>query len=143
MVASVDDVREENASIVVDYLNRAWNGDGSLDENAVTDDYVAHVDRLENTYTLDEMQEAVAKWREAIPDVELEITETVATEEMVAVQYRWSGTHEAEVLGVQPSGETVGATGLVQFHVEDGQLTEAWYVEDSAGVREQLEEAGD
>ena len=136
------DTDAANAQLVTDYLTQAWN-DGSFDTGVVSDDYVAHVNDPANTYTVAEMQALAATYRDAFPDFHLAVPAVVATDGRVALRYRWTGTHEGPVRGIDPTGQPVEVHGMGHFHVEDGQLDEAWYVEDVHGLLDQLGATGE
>jgi len=128
-----------NARLVRDYFSAIWN-DGDLetfDTDMVSDEYVFH-HQTDGTYTVDELRTAWADWYEAFPDLRNEIEDVIATADRVVVRYRFSGTHEAAVFGVPATGAAVETAGIVVFHIDDGQIVEAWAVDDVHGLLQQL-----
>lgn len=51
---------------------------------------------------------------------------------------RFVGTHKGEMHGVEPTGEEIDIRAISMYKIEDGKLTEAWYVEDDADTLIQL-----
>jgi hypothetical protein len=81
----------------------------------------------------------IAPFREAFPDVEMEIVELVAEGEKVAGRFRCSGTQRGEWRGQPPTGRGFeGVDEVYFFHVVEGQITEAWGLEDTANRVRQL-----
>lgn len=75
---------------------------------------------------------------DAFPDL-TETVETVVVEEgMVAVRVRLTGTHEGDLFGIEPTGETVDVTSMALFRVDDGEIVEMWNHPDKYGILEQL-----
>jgi C-1 hydroxylase len=68
---------------------------------------------------------------EAVPDMTLEIQQTVVSDEHETLRYTIHGTHLHDFHGIPPSGGpiTIPALGLVR--VKDGLLAEGWYVFDT------------
>jgi predicted ester cyclase len=56
------------------------------------------------------------------------------------VAHRWTftGTHEEEMMGVEPTGVRVEVSGVEMNHVEDGRITASWTVSDAMGLMRQL-----
>ncbi len=75
---------------------------------------------------------------EAIPDLTDTIEMLLAEDDKVAVRYTTTGTHEGELMGIQPTGATVDVTSMAVVRVEDGQLAEWWNHPDRFGTYQQL-----
>ncbi|WP_265109027.1 ester cyclase [Halosolutus halophilus] len=128
-----------NERLVRDHFAAVWNdGDlGPFDTDAVSDDYVFH-HQSDDDYSVDELRGAWANWHEAFPDLGNEIEDLIATANRVVVRYRFSGTHGAEAMGVQATGIAAETAGIVVFRVEEGQILEAWAIDDTYGLLQQL-----
>lgn len=88
---------------------------------------------------------AIEGFWEAFPDITLEPTHIIADEEWAAIRIEFSGTHEGEFAGFEPTGEPVEGSEIMLFRIRDGQITEYWYEWDERGFYEQLgaEERGE
>jgi predicted ester cyclase len=94
-----------------------------------------------------EMAGAARQWigpfREAFPDVEMEIVGLVAEGERVAGRFRCSGTHLGEWRGEPPTGRRFESVDEAYFfRIVDGKIAEAWGLEDTAGRLRQLRRGG-
>lgn len=75
---------------------------------------------------------------EAMPDLEDTIDMLIADGDLIAVRYTTTGTHEGELLGIEPTGQTVAVTSMAVVRVADGELVEWWNHPDRFGLFQQL-----
>jgi steroid delta-isomerase-like uncharacterized protein len=73
-----------------------------------------------------------------IPDLKVEIEETVASGNIAAASFVWSGTHQGPLAGVPATGRPLRFTSCDIFRVQDGLIVEHWGMGDIAGVAAQL-----
>lgn len=74
---------------------------------------------------------AIRMYHQAFPDLEMTIVNTIATDDMVIVQYSAHGTHRGEFANV--NGKSIPATnrhlawdGVWMFRFIDGKIEEQW-----------------
>jgi predicted ester cyclase len=77
-------------------------------------------------------------FRDAFPDVSVEIDEVVAEGDRAAVATTFSGTHEGELMGVAPTGRRVAVTGIDIVRVAGGKIVEHRGLTDIVGLMRQL-----
>jgi predicted ester cyclase len=80
----------------------------------------------------------IGLFRSAFPDLSLEIIEMVEDGDRVAVQFRMSGTHEGEFLGIPPTHKAFGVTAFDIVRFEDGKAVEHWGQADDLAMLMQL-----
>lgn len=86
----------------------------------------------------DEFQAYLSEFHEAFPDGTISIEQVVAEDDMVAVRYTGSGTHEGEFRGIPPTGEEVRMSGMRIVRFEDGKIAEVWGQRDDLGTLAQI-----
>lgn len=102
-------------------------------------DYVGHTStRAEALQGRDDMTEYIEVTRAAFPDLELALEHLVADGEWVASHWTATGTHEGELMGIEPTGNAYEATGMEVTRIEDGRIVEQWHVGDELGMLQQL-----
>lgn len=69
--------------------------------------------------------------RAAFPDWHNRINETISCGDRVVARMTWSGTHEGELAGVEPTGARVEYVGVGIFRLSGGRIQEAWVVGDT------------
>lgn len=62
----------------------------------------------------------------AIPDIRVEVEDTIAEGDKVAARCRVTGTHSGPGLGVLPTGRAVDFRGTVFLRFRDGRIVEGW-----------------
>jgi predicted ester cyclase len=77
-------------------------------------------------------------FRDAFPDVSVEIDEMVAEGDRVAVATTFTGTHGGELMGVAPTGRRVSVTGIDIVRVAGGKIVEHRGLTDIVGLTRQL-----
>jgi steroid delta-isomerase-like uncharacterized protein len=77
-------------------------------------------------------------YRNAFPDMKLQIEAIVTEGDTVAARWAGTGTHRGDGLGFQATGKQVRFTGMVFVEVENGKLVEGWNNFDQLGMLQQL-----
>jgi steroid delta-isomerase-like uncharacterized protein len=77
-------------------------------------------------------------FRDAFPDVTVEIDELVADGDRVAVATTFTGTHTGAIMGMEPTGRRVSVTGIDIVRVADGRIVEHRGLTDIVGLMRQL-----
>ncbi|WP_211250823.1 ester cyclase [Haladaptatus cibarius] len=78
-------------------------------------------------------------YRRAFPDAEYTVEKEVAEDDFVSVRYTARGTHEGELMDIEPTGERVTVSGMEMYRVEDGKIAEMWTNYDTVGLLQQLD----
>ena len=78
------------------------------------------------------------KFREAFPDIEVVVEDTVAEGDKVAARCRVRGTHQGDNLGVAATQKPVEFTGIAIVRIENGKIVEAWNNFDFMSMFQQL-----
>jgi steroid delta-isomerase-like uncharacterized protein len=79
-----------------------------------------------------------AAYRNAFPDVTIQIEEIVAEGDVVAARWRAKGTHRGDGLGMAASGKAAEFNGMGFARVEGGKIAEGWNLFDQLGMLQQL-----
>jgi steroid delta-isomerase-like uncharacterized protein len=75
----------------------------------------------------------------ALPDLHMEVTDTVEDGETVFARWRLTGTHTGGPFsGIDPTGKAIDLDGMDQFTLRDGKVHANFVVFDQMAVGEQL-----
>ena len=66
------------------------------------------------------------QFRQAFPDIRIEIERSIAEGDMVALHCRVTGHHRGDALGIAPSGNALDIDGMAMARIRDGRIVEAW-----------------
>lgn len=139
-MATAERRTEENKDLARRDIEEVWN-EGNLD---LVDEYVAEEFVLHDPAMPDDLRgpagykEVVTMYRTAFPDAHITIEELVAEGDTVVVRWTGRGTHEGELMGIEPTTNEVEVPGMTVVHVEDGTMTEGWQCYDVLGMLGQL-----
>ena len=123
-----------------------WNGDLTLTDKIIAEDFVAHAAPLTGTGSdLIRGREALNGWVSGIhailPDLSFEIeVGPIADDDHMAVRWRARGTYGGGFPGASPDavGREITFTGTDTLRIADGMLAEYWANADSLLFFQQL-----
>lgn len=87
----------------------------------------------------DGFQELVAGALTAIAEFDHEIQEMVAESDRVMVRLTYTGVHEGELLGVEPTGNHIEVEEFLSFRIVDSEITELHWLGDNLSLLRQLD----
>ena len=132
---------EEDMATVRRFVEEVINqGNLELTDELVTSDHVNHDPTAPVTGEGPQgIKEPIGTYRSAFPDLRFEIGEMFASGDG-RVAHRWimTGTHEGEMMGVEPTGRRVEVMGVEINHVRDGRISASYTVSDAASLMRQL-----
>jgi steroid delta-isomerase-like uncharacterized protein len=80
----------------------------------------------------------LTQFHAAFPDVEVTFEDVIAEDDKVVIRWTLRGTHERELLGIQPTGKKVAWTGITIYRLARGKVLEERGEEDALGLLRQL-----
>lgn len=130
----------ENAEIARRIPEEIFNeGKLGLVDEIFADDYVSRPpEASEPLHGPGELKEFISKFRTAFPDFEVMVKDSIAKDDKVVQRRKFTGTHEGEIMGIEPTGEEIEAEAIVIFRLKEGKVVESWEQADMMGVMKQL-----
>ncbi|WP_458205642.1 ester cyclase [Haladaptatus sp. NG-SE-30] len=132
---------EENKRLVRRDINEIWTeGNVAVIDEIYDENFVLHDPSAPGeTRGRDDYREYVDTYRTAFPDSEYTAEEIVAEADIVVLRYTAHGTHEGELMGIEPTGEEATVSGMEMYRVEGEKIVEMWTNYDALGVFQQLD----
>ena len=85
------------------------------------------------------VKEYVGGLRAGVPDLTMEVEDQIAEGDRVATRWTAHGTHDGELIGIDPTGRTATVSGITIQRIGDGgQIVEGWTNWDMLGMLQQL-----
>src|SRR3981081_2870566 len=84
------------------------------------------------------VKQLVQSYRGAFPDVRLTINDQIAEGDKVVTRWTATGTHNGELMGIQPTHKHATVTGVDIGRFEGGKVVESWANYDMLGMLQQL-----
>ena len=101
-------------------------------------DFVEHQEFPGLEPNRDGVKKFFAIWREAFPDTTASIDLLVAEGDLGAVYGTWTGTHQGEFMGIEPTGKKIALPVADFGRFRDGLCVEHWGAQDSGLLMQQL-----
>ncbi|MGD5250458.1 ester cyclase, partial [Xanthomonas citri pv. citri] len=77
-------------------------------------------------------------FRQAIPDIRVQVVRSVCEGDLVAIHCLVTGTHTGLGFGGTPTGKSIAFEGMAIARIEDGKLQEGWNCFDGKSMYQQL-----
>jgi steroid delta-isomerase-like uncharacterized protein len=124
-------------------LEQVWNkGNLDLVDELIAPQYTIHHDPGDpwEGQSLDHaaFKERVLYSRNAFPDLHFAVQEYVPAEEMVAVSWYFSGTHEGNLAEIPATGKKINLSGITIYYFSNGRITGHWQVIDQLAFLSQI-----
>ena len=130
---------EENKALARRWADIMNEGNLDLVDEIYAPDYVGHDPAMpEDVRGVEGAREFYSMYRSAFPDAEVTIEAQLAEGDMVATRWTGRGTHQGELMGVQPSGNRVEVMGNTISRIEGGKIAEEWDIYDALGMMQAI-----
>ena len=101
-------------------------------------DYVYHDNQSPPTPPgPDRMKEAVAIYQTTV-DGHWNVRDVFSAGDRVAVRWTGTGTHQGELMGVEPTGNDVSVEAITIFRIADGKIAENWTTWEALSLAQQI-----
>ena len=128
----------ENKALVRRWFKEVWNeGNAKTIDELLTDRSVIH-GLGEDLRGPAAFKSFHAAYRDAFPDVKIQIERMVAEDDLVAVHWSASATHNGSGLGFAATGRPVKFSGMGIARFEGNKLIEGWNNFDQLGLLQQI-----
>jgi steroid delta-isomerase-like uncharacterized protein len=101
-----------------------------------TSDFVGHAGN--GTFTRESGMAEAKGWRQAFPDLRMNVDLILAENDLVSVRWTATGTNTGTGNGLPATGKAVKITGQATFRFKDGKIAEEWASGDTLGIMRQL-----
>ncbi len=129
---------EENKALIRRWYDE-WNKgnlDGLLELHSMN--FVDHNPAPDQTGDIDGLRASLETFRTGFKGAQVEILHLTAEGDKVSVLGRFRGTHNGPFMGTPPTGKRVDIATTDIWRIRDGEIVEAWHVEDIFGLLQQI-----
>lgn len=129
----------EEMKAMVDRAEELWNtGDLAIADEIYAADFVNHDPGAPDVVNLESYKGFIAAVRAGMPDFHVTMEDMIAEGDEVAGRWTAHGTHEAELVGIPPTGKEATWTGMTIYRFAGGKIAEAWWSRDMLSLLIQL-----
>jgi steroid delta-isomerase-like uncharacterized protein len=137
-----EELMSDNQTLAHEWFEEVWNkGDRDAIDRLFAADGIAHglAEGADAPLRGPEgYRPLFDRFRDAFPDIQIEVVDTVCEGDKIAARCIVRGTHTGAGLGIEATNRNVEFTGMTFLRVRDGQIVEAWNNFDVAKLYEQL-----
>lgn len=80
------------------------------------------------------IRQAMARYFAAVPDLSIAVDDLVVASDRAVAVWTATGTHLGSLMNIPPSGRSLSVRGLATFALRNGQIYQATYIWDVAGL---------
>jgi steroid delta-isomerase-like uncharacterized protein len=114
-------------------------GDLTIADEIYSEDYVAYDPAQPAPIRgIEEAKAEVAGYRAAFSDLTVSIDHQVAEGDYVVTRWTAHGTHDGELFGVAPTGNSVSTSGITIVRIADGKIVEDHTQWDALGLMQAI-----
>jgi steroid delta-isomerase-like uncharacterized protein len=128
----------ENNATVRRMEQAVATGDEATIDELCDPSLVDHTPAPDQEPTLAGLKATYALYRQAFPDIAIDLEAVVAEGDDAATRWTAVGTHQGEFFGVAPTGRQITVRGMNFYRLRDGRVTDIWTQFDGLGMMEQL-----
>jgi steroid delta-isomerase-like uncharacterized protein len=130
---------EENKAVVRRFLDEVISaGNLSALDATCARDLVWHSGSFGDINGLEGFGQMLGPFLSAFSSLRVTPEDFVGEGDRVVCRYTWRGTHSGDLFGTPASGRQVEIGGLSMYRVAGGKIAEEWWLEDIAGLMQQL-----
>jgi predicted ester cyclase len=130
---------ENNKNVVIRFNKEFLElGKTNILKEIVADDFINHTASENMPNDVTGLIQFVKMLHQGFPDIQVQIHEQIAENDIVASRKTIRGTHLGEIMGHQPTGKKVTISVMDFVRVKDGKYTDHWGQNNIMQVIEQL-----
>jgi len=128
----------ENKVLIRKWFEEVWNkGRASAIDDLASSQAVVH-GLTSEPLNLAAFKQFHAAYRNAFPDIKMQVDDVISEGEKIAVRWSGTGTHSGDGLGFPASGNAVRFSGMLIVRVDNGKMIEGWNAIDELGLLQQI-----
>lgn len=130
-------IQDKNKVIARRVFEEIFNqGKFQVADEIYAPDFVNH--GVQTSVGLKEDQAAARGWKEAFPDLKMNVVLMVAEDDLVTVVWTASGTNTGQGNGLPATGKKAEGRGITVWRIVGGKIREEWTEYDSLRLMQQL-----
>jgi steroid delta-isomerase-like uncharacterized protein len=131
---------EENKAVVQRFnelIDEFWRtGDADVFDEVLAPEFVYHSPGAPPD--LGGFKQLLPMFRAAFPDMRGTVEDLIAEGDKVVDRMTFQATHQGELMGIPPTGNTVTVTEMHISRIAEGKIVERWGQTDMLGMMQQL-----
>ena len=131
-------MNETNEQLLRQFVTAFESGDLDTVKNLVDPDIIDHTLPPGAPPGIEGLLYAVTAYQEGFPDLRITVDKVVSDGDCAVGYGRISGTNSGSFFGMPPTGKRAEFGYIDMYRIDGGRITEAWHIEDIAGLMRQV-----
>lgn len=128
----------ENEALVSRFFEEFCSGrNAAVADEIIAADYESHGPQAPPARGPEGVKARVAVYQQAL-DGHWDLQDIRSAGDRVTVRWIGRGTHQGELMGIDPTGRTVAVEAISIFRIAEGKIAEEWTVWDALGLLQQV-----
>jgi predicted ester cyclase len=128
----------ENEALVRRFFEEFCNGRrAEVADEVVAADYVSHGPQAPPADGPDGVKARVGLYQDAVAG-QWDVQEIFSCGDRVVARWIGRGSHDGELMGLEPTGKPIAVEAISVFRIADGKIAEEWTVWDALGLMQQV-----
>ena len=135
-----DDVTTKNMEVAKSFYSMFNNSDWAGVEKIMAPDIADHspMNATGSPVNRDTLMKYIKLNKESFPDMKFEVLSMAGNNDLVFIQYRFTGTNTGPMMGMPATNKKVEYTGVDLIKVKDGIAIEHWDYGDNISFMKQM-----
>ena len=129
---------QENSAVIRRWIDTWNNQDLDAAADLLAPDYLRHDANLPDVNGPTAQLEFMSGIFSAFPDLDLQVEQLIAQDDLVVARASVRGTHQGDFLGVPATGNEVSFESMEVWRLDAGRIAEQWVVMNVMGLFQQL-----
>ena len=129
---------QENSAVIRRWIDTWNNQDLDAAADLLAPDYLRHDANLPDVNGPTAQLEFMSGIFSAFPDLDLQVEQLIAQDDLVVARASVRGTHQGDFLGVPATGNEVSFESMEVWRLDTGRIAEQWVVMNVMGLFQQL-----
>ena len=129
----------DHQTVIKKLFLEGWNKkDLSNVRGHMGDTVTFHLNNSHFKTNVTELEQLIHYWHNAFKNFKFEIIDIVGKDDIVAINLKYTGTHVAEFMGVEPKNKEISVSEMMFFRFDKGKMVEAWEIYDEKAMLNQM-----
>jgi predicted ester cyclase len=130
---------KENKALVRRYVEEFVDrGNFDLQDEIFAPNFVRYEASSEQVTSVEDLKHFFGVLHSGFPGFQSTIEDLLCEGDKVVLGFTFRGTHQAEFMGIAPTGKQVTMSGIDILRIANGKIVEMWNQEDVLGMMRQI-----
>jgi predicted ester cyclase len=129
----------QNVQLIRRYFEEISRGNLAILDELCAPDIIHHTTHSPKPIVgLKNVKKLATSYHSAFPDLQYHLAQVISEGELVAINWKATGTFKGIFSGILPTGKSCLMSGMSINRIVEGKIVERWIVNDDLGILQQI-----